>query len=263
MTAEQKRARQELIAFDECGKQEAGLATANDNFASPRRRLAACQKQRRTQRFSPSLPLAPVQAHPCTDAACNCELNHLELFYIFHLGSPSQSVNYKKRHQPKALAKVADDKQARLEAKRVETAAEAELLQSLRADQKAQDTAPPPSLASSAMDLLAFAQKLSPSRPRRRRRMPTSMSSIGSREDPIELDSDMSDWSGASVVRAGARDRAPDRDRTSWLIDRDRTSSRGDGSAPGTRAACAGGRDTATTVHAGRVRRAGWVTTVY
>ena len=194
MTAEQKRARQELIAFDECGKQEAGLATANDNFASPRRRLAACQKQRRTQRFSPSLPLAPVQAHPCTDAACNCELNHLELFYIFHLGSPSQSVNYKKRHQPKALAKVADDKQARLEAKRVETAAEAELLQSLRADQKAQDTAPPPSLASSAMDLLAFAQKLSPSRPRRRRRMPTSMSSIGSREDPIELDSDMSDW---------------------------------------------------------------------
>ena len=110
MTAEQKRARQELIAFDECGKQEAGLATANDNFASPRRRLAACQKQRRTQRFSPSLPLAPVQAHPCTDAACNCELNHLELFYIFHLGSPSQSVNYKKRHQPKALAKVADDR---------------------------------------------------------------------------------------------------------------------------------------------------------
>ena len=89
---------------------------------------------------------------------------------------------------------MADDKQARLEAKRVETAAEAELLQSLRADQKAQDTAPPPSLASSAMDLLAFAQKLSPSRPRRRRRMPTSMSSIGSREDPIELDSDMSDW---------------------------------------------------------------------
>jgi len=87
-----------------------------------------------------------------------------------------------------------DDKQARLEAKRVETAAEAELLQSLRADQKAQDTAPSPSLASSAMDLLAFAQKLSPSRPRRRRRMPTSMSSIGSREDPIELDSDMSDW---------------------------------------------------------------------
>ena len=201
MTAEQKRARQELIAFDECGKQEAGLATANDNFASPRRRLAACQKQRRTQRFSPSLPLAPVQAHPCTDAACNCELNHLELFYIFHLGSPSQSVNYKKRHQPKALAKVADDKQARLEAKRVETAAEAELLQSLRADQQAEDTAPSPSLASSAMDLLGLqeanifdGQKLSPSRPGRRRRMPTSMSSIGSREDPIELDSDMSDW---------------------------------------------------------------------
>ena len=201
MTAEQKRARQELIAFDECGKQEAGLATANDNFASPRRRLAACQKQRRTQRFSPSLPLAPVQAHPCTDAACNCELNHLELFYIFHLGSPSQSVNYKKRHQPKALAKVADDKQARLVAKRVETAAEAELLQSLRADQQAEDTAPSPSLASSAMDLLGLqeanifdGQKLSPSRPGRRRRMPTSMSSIGSREDPIELDSDMSDW---------------------------------------------------------------------
>jgi hypothetical protein len=107
MTAEQKRDRQELIAFDECGQQEAGLATANDNFASPRWRLAACQKQRRTQHYSPSLPLAPVQAHPCTDAACKCELNHLELFYIFRLGSPSQSVNYKKRQQPKALAKVA------------------------------------------------------------------------------------------------------------------------------------------------------------
>ena len=95
---------------------------------------------------------------------------------------------------PAEGARQGGRRQARLEAERVETAAEAELLQSLRADQKAQDTAPPPSLASSAMDLLAFAEKLSPSRPRRRRRMPTSMSSIGSREDPIELDSDMSDW---------------------------------------------------------------------
>ena len=34
---------------------------------------------------------------------------------------------------------------------------------------------------------------LSPSRPRRRHRMSTSMSSIGSRDDPIALDSDMSD----------------------------------------------------------------------
>ena len=71
------------------GQAEA-LALANKQFYSPRRRMAACQQQRSTQRHHETLPLSPVEARPCGTPDCHCSMSHSQLYLQVPLYSPSQ-----------------------------------------------------------------------------------------------------------------------------------------------------------------------------
>ena len=152
---------------------------------NPAAKLAACQRQRADPLgdYDSLLPLSPVLKHPCDDSTCNCAVSCSQLFGNLGLGSPSQVTNF---FDGQKLARQEGQKRMKRE-RQVAAAArkQAKAAKAAEADTRGSDDDD---------DDDDDDDGLSPSRPHRRRRMPTSMSSTGSREDPIQLDSDMSDW---------------------------------------------------------------------